>query len=178
MKISLSRSVEVCANIAIIIVAIAIISVLYRSYRFPSTTISSTEEKKPTGPVKGTKLDVRGVDWSQSKSTLVLALQKGCHFCTESAPFYQQLMQQVSRQHELRVLAVFPQSPDDARAYLEGLNVHVGEIKQAGLGGIRVNGTPTLILVDQQGIIQQSWVGRLSPDREAEVLRFLKPNMS
>jgi hypothetical protein len=174
MKISFSRSVEVCANVAIIVVALAIVAVLYRSYRLPSTTVSTTEQKKPSGPMKGTKLEVSGVDWSQSKSTLVLALQKGCHFCTESAPFYQQLMQQVSKQNDLRILAVFPQSPDDARSYLEGLNVHVGEIKQSGLAVIGVNGTPTLILVDQQGIVQQSWIGRLSPDREAEVLRLLK----
>jgi hypothetical protein len=117
---------------------------------------------------------VSGVDWSQSGTTLVLALQKGCHFCTESAGFYQRLAQQASGQKGLRLVAVFPQSLEEAKTYLDSLKVPIGDIKQSSLAGIGVNGTPTLILVDQQGVVQESWVGRLPPERESEVLRLLQ----
>ncbi len=175
MKANISRSVEVCANIAIIIVAIAVVAVLARSYIFPPAALGPTQQKSAAGPAKGTKLEVSGVDWSQSGTTLVLALQKGCHFCTESAGFYQRIAQQASGQQGLRLVAVFPQSPEEGKNYLDSLKVPIGDIKQSNLAGLGVGGTPTLILVDSQGVVKESWVGHLPPEREAEVLRRLQP---
>jgi thioredoxin-related protein len=113
------------------------------------------------------------VDWSQSDTTLVLALRKECHFCTASAGFYQRIAQQAAGQSNIRLVAVLPDSLADAKQYLESLKLPISEIKQSNLPGIGVQGTPTLILVDNKGIVQQSWVGRLPSDRETEVLKSL-----
>jgi thioredoxin-related protein len=34
-----------------------------------------------------------------------------------------------------------------------------------------VQGTPTLILVNQDGKVEQSWAGKLPPEQETEVLK-------
>jgi hypothetical protein len=175
MKYKIRRSVEVCANLAIIVVAIAVVAVLVRSYLFPTSAVGPTQtQQRPGGPSKGTKLEVSGVDWSQSGTTLVLALQKGCHFCTESAGFYQRLAQQASGQKGVRLVAVFPQSPEEGKSYLDSLKVPIGDIRQSSLPGLGVSGTPTLILVDSKGVVKQSWVGHLPPEGETEVLRLLQ----
>jgi hypothetical protein len=38
---------------------------------------------------------------------------------------------------------------------------------------LRVPGTPTLILVDRAGVIQQMWLGKLDASREAQVISAL-----
>jgi hypothetical protein len=71
----------------------------------------------------------------------------------------------------IHLIAVLPQTPDEAKKYLDELGVAIEEVKQAQLDSISVHGTPTLILVNNQGVVMTSWVGKLSADGEAEVLR-------
>jgi len=67
-----------------------------------------------------------------------------------------------------------PQTSDESKKYLDELGVAIEEVKQAKLDSIGVHGTPTLILVDNQGVVMASWVGKLSADGEADVLRRLQ----
>src|ERR1041384_717601 len=87
MKIKFAKIAEVSANVAIVLVAVTVIGVIAKQYLLPRQP-----PKPPAGIAAGTKLSIRGVDWAQNESTLIVALQKGCHFCSESAPFYQQLV--------------------------------------------------------------------------------------
>jgi hypothetical protein len=103
----------------------------------------------------------------------LLALQKGCHFCSESAAFYQRLVRETAGRGNIHLIAVLPQTPDEGRKYLDELGVAIAEVKQAQLDSISVRGTPTLILVDNQGLVTTSWVGKLNADGEADVLRRL-----
>jgi thioredoxin-related protein len=104
----------------------------------------------------------------------VLVLQKGCHFCSDSAPFYQRLARAASGRDDLQLVAALPQSEAEARQYLNDLQVPLGEVRQTALASIGVRGTPTLLLVDKTGTITDEWVGRLSPDKESEVLGRLR----
>jgi len=47
--------------------------------------------------------------------------------------------------------------------------VGISDVRQAALSSLGARGTPTLILVNNNGIITDSWVGMLSPEKEAEV---------
>ena len=73
----------------------------------------------------------------------------------------------------IHLIAVLPQAPDESRKYLDDLGVAIEEVKQAELDSISVHCTPTPILVNHQGVVVTSWVGKLSADGEAEVLRRL-----
>jgi hypothetical protein len=68
------------------------------------------------------------------------------------------------------LVAVLPQATEEGKRYLEGLGVDVNEIRQSSLSEIKVTGTPTLMLVNSDGIVTDSWVGKLPADQEADVL--------
>lgn len=104
----------------------------------------------------------------------MLALQSGCHFCTESAPFYQRFTSEISGQKRVRLVAALPQQIDDGRKYLNDLGAAVDEVKQASLESLKVAGTPTLLLVNRAGQVENVWRGKLSGNQEAEVLSRLQ----
>ncbi len=159
-----ARTVEVIANIAIICVAVSLgVVLISRTVRNYRVTTSASEN---TPPGKEQKLKLPGVDWSKNEQTLVLAVSSTCHFCTESAAFYRDIR---TRSH-VHTVAVLPQSVDEGRNYLSNLGVQVDQVLQAPLGSIDVNGTPTLLLVSRDGTVIRTWIGKLPPDLEKEVL--------
>jgi thioredoxin-related protein len=123
-------------------------------------------------PAIGSKVAIDGIDWAQNRKTVVLALQKGCRFCTESASFYQRLTQAATSKG-VKVVAVMPQSTAEGRDYLNSLAVPIADIRQTPLHLLNVNATPTLMLVDDKGQVTRSWVGKLPIDKEPEVLAML-----
>ena len=166
------RRIEFAANLAIIVVAILLGVVLVRNYFFRSP--AQTQIPAVTQIETGTKVSLSGVDWNTSKRTLVMALSTTCHFCTESAPFYQRLAQERDRNLNLRLIAVFPQKSQESLEYLKGLAVKVDDVRQSELASLGVSGTPTLILLNSQGIVEDTWRGKLNEDREGDVLRRLQ----
>ncbi len=121
----------------------------------------------------GAKADFINVDWGKSDRTLLLVLQAGCHFCSESAPFYKRLAGEAAQASGIHLVAVLPQDVAEGSQYLNSLGLNIGDVRQAQLDALGVSGTPTLILIDGTGVVMKSWVGKLSGDREAEVLTQL-----
>ena len=82
------------------------------------------------------KVSLPGIEWSKSSRTVLLVLSTTCHFCTESAPFYQKLQQQ--KPGNVQIVAVLPQAVEDGRQYLNKLGVSVSELVQAPLASLNV----------------------------------------
>lgn len=165
------KKIELLANVAIILVALLLGAVLVKRFLIPSPPPAAPAQ---AAQIKaGTKVQLEGVNWGDSNQTLVLALSDTCRFCTESAEFYQRLARQRVERGGPRLIAVLPQSVPQGRAYLGKLGVTVDDVRQSPLGDIGVNGTPTLLLLDNGGAVKESWVGKLSPEREALVLSRL-----
>jgi hypothetical protein len=190
-KNKFARAVEIATNLSIIAVASVGAMVLVKNYllrpALPSLGPTAQaaparnpnapgdgQRTPPSGPATGTQISLPGINWSDSEETLVIALSDKCHFCTESAPFYQRLTQQLAGSNKVRVVAVFPQEVDAGKKYLDGLKVPIADIAQAELGSFGVRGTPTVVIVDKSGTVKQSWVGRLTAERETEVLSRIK----
>lgn len=169
---SLYKRVELIANVAIILVAISLVVVLAKRYVFSGPSPNEATGQIPSNV--GTKLSQLDVDWSKSDKNLVLILSNTCHFCTESAPFYQRLVQTRTRQDTFRMSAVFPQTVSEGRTYLNGLGVNIDDIKQLSGSAIRIRGTPTLLLVNSTGVVTEEWLGKLPPEKENEVLARLR----
>jgi hypothetical protein len=163
---NLSKRIEILANVAIIIIAVMIGVVIVNKYFF-----AKPAAQRPTIAI-GSKVVLPGVNWAGNGKTLVLALQKGCHFCSESAPFYQRLVQ-IAPAKGVKLVAVLPQTAAEAQQYLQSLSVPIADIRQSPLDTLNVGGTPTLILVDDKGQVTASWVGKIPGDKEAEVLARL-----
>jgi len=114
------------------------------------------------------------VDWSKNSQTLLLALSQNCHFCSESAPFYQRLAEERAQRGNTRLIAVLPQTVGEAQKYLSDLGISVDEVRQAPLSSLGVVGTPTLVLVNRDGIATNVWRGKLPSDIESQVLAKLR----
>jgi hypothetical protein len=162
-----TRKLETLINIAIVLVAVALCAVLARQYLLTDSA-SGTR-----GPEVGSRIELAGLDLSKEETALLLVLQKGCHFCTDSGPFYQRLAREAAaRGGRVKLYAVLPNNADEARRYLADLGVPIELVVQSRLGSLNVSGTPTLIMLNR-GTVSDVWVGALPPDREAEVLSKL-----
>jgi hypothetical protein len=174
----LSRTIETLANAGIVIVAILGAAVLVKQLATgdaPQPTTASTRPSaaRPRAPAPGSRISVPGVRWDRSEQTLVLVLSTTCRFCTDSADFYQRLVNESHRAGKTRLLAVLPQGTSEATRYLSDLHVRIDEVVQAPLAAVNAGGTPTLILVDRSGTVKRTWLGRLPPERETEILGIL-----
>ncbi len=168
---NLFKKVEFFSNIAIIIVALGIGGFFVsRYFTLPNSDqpISGSNELKT-----GTKLPLIGTDWNKNSKTLLIALSTNCRFCTASQPFYKNLFQQKSAQGNFGVVVIAPQSIDEARQYLSKSGIEADDVRQSALSEINVKATPTLVLLDNTGAIVNSWVGKLSPEKENEVIQTL-----
>jgi hypothetical protein len=158
---SAAKWFEIAANVAIIVVAVVIVIVFVRNY------FSASKTSPPT-IAAGARLTGQPVNWHDSPKNVVLVLSTTCHFCKESSGFYRKLVEDC-RNHA-RTVAFFPQTPQEAQAYLKAEDVQVDEIKHADFHLLEIGGTPTLLLVDNKGIVQKVWLGKLSEAKEKEVL--------
>lgn len=180
---SLSKRIEIAANVAIIMVALVAVTALVKRNLVGDKTPpppspdarTRAQPHEPLRPVPGSKVSLPDVDWAASKQTFVLALAKGCHFCSESAPFYQKLLREIGEHADTRLIALFPRgSATEAKEYLDEIGVSISEVREASLEAIGTRGTPTLVLVDNTGSVKESWLGRLQEDKELEVLSKVK----
>lgn len=167
---NLYKKLELTANIAIIVVALLIGGVIVKNFFFADQT------QQVSQIAIGTKVSLPNIEWAKNNQTLLVVLQKGCHFCSESAQFYQRLVHETAGRKDVQLIAVLPQDVSEGKKYLNDLNVPIYEVRQVSLSSLSVGGTPTLILVNSAGIVTDSWVGKLPPDKESEVLNRLQVN--
>ncbi|MGB7209514.1 MAG: redoxin family protein [Pyrinomonadaceae bacterium] len=176
------RYAQFLANIATIIIAVFFGLFVIKSFvadssvppRIPATAAPGTSAQSPvpkTTPV-GQAVPLENIDWAKNQKTLVLYVSTKCRFCTESGPFYQRLVQENALKN-VKFVAVMPQPVEEGREYLTKLGVKIDEVYQTPLQSIGVRSTPTLLLVNDSGVVTDSWVGKLQPEREDQVISKL-----
>ena len=165
------KKIELLANIAIIIAAVLLVALAINKFflspkRAPLDQVAAHLKA-------GDKVTLPGFDWTRSERTLVMALSVNCHYCTESAPFYQHLTAEVSKHPNTHLLSVLPQTTEAGRKYLSELGITIEDVRQVPLNAVGVAGTPTLILVDKEGTVKRVWVGKLPVSAQSEVISQL-----
>lgn len=165
----LNQKAEFAANILIIVAAVLLIGVVVQKYFFSGAAVNP---KARAQPVVGSKLNLSDVNFSSQPKTLVLVLQAGCRFCSESASFYKRIIEN-ARNKNVNLVAVLPTGIEESKTYLNELGLNNLEVKRSPLDNIQVSGTPTLILTDDKGEITDFWVGKLPLDKETEVINKL-----
>ncbi|HEX6189048.1 MAG TPA: thioredoxin fold domain-containing protein [Pyrinomonadaceae bacterium] len=168
MLANLSKKVEFAANVSIIAIAVLLAVVLFRQAL--TVNVYPDNISNQDGQV-GLRVSVPEIDWAHNKQTLLLAISSTCRYCTESSDFYKRLLKETVN---TRIVAVMPQEPTAAKEYLDKHAIPLNDIRQLALSSLGVTGTPTLILVDTKGVVTGWWVGKLSPNQEAEVLGKVK----
>ena len=167
MKIRL----ETLTNVAIIGLCVTVSAVLIHKHFLPGSA--------PTfGIAKG-----QAIAWpnesasSETRPTLILALSPDCRYCTESMPFYRELMQRRdSTASPLRVVAVVKNHDEIEREQqiLRSSDVSLDALTQVDFRSLGIPGTPVMILVDERGKALEVWNGRLTREDEDEVFRRLE----
>lgn len=168
------RRIELTANLLIITVAILAAVVFTKNLFAGPDQGASRGITKPVAV--GTRIPLRDVNWRENGQTMLLALSKDCHFCSESAPFYRRLVREIEKNSGAKLIALFPQPVIEGREYLEYLGVGIEDTRHEQLAPLGVTGTPAIVLVNEEGVVTSSWIGKLSPASETEVLGKLQAN--
>ena len=163
------------ANIALIIACLLLIGALARNYylsRLPDPSIKLGIEKGEPVKLSGDA----SADKQSAQATLVLALSTNCHFCQESVPFYQKLavFKNSSPARALQLATVMSEPKEEIEAYLKKHGIAADAVFSMPVSQIGVKGTPTLLLLDGQNKLIESWVGKLNSQEESEVVAHLK----
>ena len=89
-------------------------------------------------------------------------------------PFYRRLGDAVKGSANTSLGVATSRATQTAKAYLDRFQINgATEVVQADLNEIGVFGTPTILLVGRGGELMNSWVGKLSPTDESEILRLV-----
>jgi thiol-disulfide isomerase/thioredoxin len=164
--VQMKTRLEAIANVAVIVVALAVGYVVLGRYVAAYRT--------PRSVAAGDRLaTIPNLDWKEHRHTLLLALNTGCHFCEQSVPFYQKLADtQAPSGNDLEIVAVFPNDPQIVQEFMTKENLRIRSVAEVPLEKLRVNATPTLILIDANGRVERSWVGILTPSEELGLLKM------
>ncbi|HVO99356.1 MAG TPA: redoxin domain-containing protein [Bryobacteraceae bacterium] len=160
-----ARTLDAATNIALITASLAVVANssldVYARFHPVATTASAAPRPLRVAFQPGAKAPaVPGVDYASSDRTLVLFLSTHCKFCETSLPFYRELNTKLSEKKAAgHIVAVFPQTPAEVRAFKEKQNLEIDSVADAQLSDYGVSGTPTLLLVNRDGKTVKSWVG-------------------
>lgn len=164
------RRLEKLTNIAVLITCVVLVASLGHNFYLSHTMAAAT-----SGIKHGQQIELPGYSPTGAGPTLVMALSTRCHFCTASMPFYKKLtVFRRSTPGSLRVVAVLPESEGEAKAYLQQNGIAVDRVLPLPLEQIGVSGTPTLLLLDRQNKVDESWVGLLDEAQQAKVIETLE----
>ena len=161
------KRIETLANVSIIVVSLLLGTILVKRY-----VLSPASASQPTPPKAGSRVNLPDVDWRSKRQTVLVVLKPGCHFCSASAPFYSRLSEEAARK-EIQLVAVLQEPVGVSQAYLSEQKIPIAAVRQADLSALNVRGTPTVLLVDRNGLLVRAWTGKLTPDGEAELLKML-----
>ena len=130
----------------------------------------------PAKSMLGKAFPVRGADWQSSKLSMVVFLSSSCHFCEASVPFYSRLLSDHRRgdRRTVPVVAVSAEPKEDLGRHFTAEHLDFDQIYQIPLPNDLLRGTPTLMVVDEYGIIRRAVVGQLPPSREEEFLQIAR----
>lgn len=164
-------SLQNLANVAVITVSILAAATYVRTWRH-----EPPPRPAPTTYAPGDVLPAFGdFSYSRASRSLLLFVSSRCHFCTDSMPFYRELLAQRSRGNpSIAVIALGREREQDLRAYLGSHGVNVDRaISVQGRSDLKLSATPTVLLLNSAGRVQHVWIGALHQDQQRDVLNAL-----
>lgn len=162
MRASVRANIELAAQVVIAIAVVIAAGVLVKRNVWPGLGSG-----RVAGISTGERLSIPTIDWARNKKSLVFFLKKDCPYCTSSAGLYRQLLEDATKRN-VKCLAVFPNAPEEARKYLEYIELPIENVYTGPLGEFKISGTPTVLFVDEAGIVRSVWIGAQT-DREQEM---------
>jgi thiol-disulfide isomerase/thioredoxin len=164
----LRTQLEVTTNILVVLVVLGAVAIIARNY------FASRRTESPSKIQVGTIFPaIPQVHLNQSPKTLILALSVHCRFCIQSIPLYHRLAE-VARENKdsFRIVAIFLNKESDlVSQFAEEHKLAILAVPSVDFASAKIAKTPTLVLVDNNGKVLESWVGQLSEDQEKDVFK-------
>ncbi len=165
---------EKTANVVIILTCVLVAGNVVRNYYLSRNLQLRMTQGIPKGTVVKLTEAIPG-NRQPAVPSLVLVLSKNCRYCQESVGFYKKLSAfKNSSLQELRLVAVLPHSKEEAESYLKEQGIVVDEVVSMPLSQLGAKATPTLLLLNPQNQLEESWVGKLSESQESQLIARLK----
>lgn len=155
-------------NIAVLVVALVLSALLVKKFFFQPA------QNPDYRIAANATLSINGINWADSDRTVLVALEKECKYCSESAQFYRRLAAGIASQTNMRLIAVFSEKESEAEAYLRQLEVPIRELRYVSLSSLGIKSVPTLAILDRNGVVTDMWVGKLSPLEEKGLMSRLR----
>lgn len=169
MRTDLNRKMEILANASTIDVAVLMSVGLVKS--FILRPVSPGTARIPEAVVGGSLKRALPLDYTKNRATLILAISTHCHFCAESVPFFQRIRERAG--DKIVTAVVLPETVEEGQRYVAERQIRATEVRQVSLAGLGAGGTPTILPVDDSGIIRNIWVGKLDAGGQDKVLSIL-----
>lgn len=131
-------------------------------------------EAGPPRGLVGREVKLPGADWQAAPVSILLQISSTCRFCNESMPFYKQLM--AVRQAQSTKVPVIVASADAVavmQKHLEDQQVSVDKVLHSRLESLGMV-TPTVYIVDSQGVVKRVFIGKLDSSGEKELLSIVE----
>jgi thiol-disulfide isomerase/thioredoxin len=165
-------TLDTIANIAIIIVCAIAAFVLVRQHFF-----NQNAQGRPPEIEAGDQFSELGqVVPAGTDRALVVALAPTCHFCEESMPFYKRLVEERNRKgSKVKVIAAVgsEEVKEEERKKLDSAGVQPDGLVVLPFETLKLRGTPTIVLVDNQGEVHKVWIGKQKASGEEAILETL-----
>lgn len=172
---SIKDQLETVTTVAVLVAAVLVAA--YFVTLFVRDAPVRTQPGSEAGPPLGMRLTPPDEHaFSPSKKTFLLALSTTCSHCTADVPFYRQLLSIAEMADcSYEILAVFPNEEHEVDEFRATHDFWPRAVADVPLATVGVSGTPTVVLVDSQGVVEAVWVGELSPESEQEIFALVGP---
>lgn len=103
---------------------------------------------------------------------VIVFAHSGCRFCSESMPFYRELVdrQDVTKTYSVSFVTV--ESEAVFRGYMRGFGLATVNVEHRERFE-RIRGTPALVIIDRARLVRGSWTGMLNQDQQQQVREML-----
>lgn len=159
------------SDIIQIVVCLVVLALAANTY-YTRGRLGATEPRGRLAP-GSTLPTLPGVSYGKRPFTLILFQRSTCQFCTQSMPLYATLAQMIDR-NRIQFVSASAEDRAVSERYLQQYNVSPDVVVQLNPSvAYPIEGTPTVVLVDKDGTVRDSWVGLLDSQGEKDVKHAL-----
>ncbi|MGH9822553.1 MAG: TlpA family protein disulfide reductase [Blastocatellia bacterium] len=169
---AIKERIEFSTNIAVLLAALAVLATVGWRFLAPAP-----RRVVVPGLRKGSNLaKIPGVEFGAGSRTLLIGLSTRCAFCSESLPFFKDIMTAsgLPADSAENAVAVFPEQESDVRRYGDQNGLKMKLVPAVNLRSRGITATPTAILVDGEGRVLGFWVGRPNDETQRQIYAEFK----
>ena len=126
----------------------------------------------PPAYVAGQQIDVPPAWYAGAPQTLIVFARASCTACERAQPFLKTLVGRMQGRGGAMMAHPAGSEQDDLK-FARSLGVADDRV-QIVPAGLRVKATPTIVLVNAQGVIVNAWEGAAKPEVQDEMLKTIE----